>query len=79
MYSVVADGKSIYESPVLRGGGPWRRVSLSVVGVRTLVLRVADAGDGQLCESSAWGDVRVIDPLGRGVITQHDLVTILVD
>ncbi|MHC4930706.1 MAG: NPCBM/NEW2 domain-containing protein [Planctomycetota bacterium] len=64
-FEVVADGKKVYASPILRGGGVYERVALDVRGVKELKLTVNDAGDGPWGDGCAWADAKVIDKWGR--------------
>jgi hypothetical protein len=64
-FAVIADGRKIYESPLLRGGGTYKQTALDIVGVKELKLIVTDAGDGQSCDQAAWGDAKVLDADGK--------------
>ena len=56
VFQVEADGKVIYESPVMRGDSEPQRVDLDVLGVDRLTLRVTDAGDGNNSDHADWAD-----------------------
>jgi hypothetical protein len=64
-FAVLADGRCIYESPVLRGGGTYKRVTVDIPDVQELKLVVTDAADGQSCDQAAWGDAKVLDADGN--------------
>ena len=64
-FAVIADGRKIYESPLLRGGGTYKQVAMDVPDVKKLKLIVTDAGDGQSCDQAAWGDAKVLDADGN--------------
>jgi len=64
-FVVIADGRKIYESPMLRGGGTYKQTALDVTGVKELKLVVTDAGDGQSCDQAAWADAKVLDADGK--------------
>jgi hypothetical protein len=65
VFEVTADGKNVYESPILRGGGTYKQVALDVAGVKELKLICTDAGDGQSCDQAAWGDAKLTDADGN--------------
>ncbi|TDW22039.1 NPCBM/NEW2 domain-containing protein [Kribbella kalugense] len=56
VFQVEADGKVIYESPVMRGDSDPQKVDLDVLGVQQLTLRVTDAGDGNNSDHADWAD-----------------------
>ena len=59
MFSVLADGKKLFEKR-LRGGEDPARISLPVSGVRSLELRV-DAGEGfDLGDHADWADAILV-------------------
>jgi hypothetical protein len=64
-FAVIADGRKIHESPMLRGGGTYKQVALDIPEVKELKLVVTDAGDGQSCDQAAWGDAKVLDADGN--------------
>lgn len=54
VFQVEADGKVVYESPVMRGDSAPQKVDLDVLGVQQLTLRVTDAGDGNNSDHADW-------------------------
>jgi hypothetical protein len=56
VFQIEADGKLVYESPVMRGDSEPQRVDLDVLGVDQLTLRVTDAGDGNNSDHADWAD-----------------------
>jgi hypothetical protein len=64
-FAVLADGRKIHESPMLRGGGTYKQIALDIPDVKELKLIVTDAGDGQSCDQAAWGDARLLDADGK--------------
>ncbi len=56
---VKCGGKTVYESPILHGGGKGAPMSVELNGVKTFQLVISDAGDGFVCDQSAWGDAMV--------------------
>jgi hypothetical protein len=59
VFQVEADGKLLYESPVMRGDSEPQRIDLDVLGVQQLTLRVTDAGDGNNSDHADWADAVV--------------------
>ncbi|MGH3768691.1 MAG: NPCBM/NEW2 domain-containing protein [Pseudonocardiaceae bacterium] len=59
VFSVVADGVTLYSSPTLRGGGGSAVVDVDVTGRSTLHLVVSDAGDGNTYDHATWGGARL--------------------
>lgn len=54
-FRVIADGKQLFESGVVRAGEAVLRLpSLSLAGVQQLVLEVDDAGDGPVMDRANW-------------------------
>ena len=61
VFSVLGDGKKIYESPVVKGSDSApRKINVSVAGVQKLTLRVTDAGDLDLGDVANWASARVL-------------------
>ncbi len=65
VFTVTGDGKVLWESGVLRGGGQPREVSVPLNGVKTLVLAVGDAGDGIGFDHADWADARIVMTEGQ--------------
>jgi hypothetical protein len=59
VFQVEADGKLVYESPVMRGDSEPQRVELDVLGVERMTLRVTDAGGGNNSDHADWADATV--------------------
>ncbi|HEY5912247.1 MAG TPA: NPCBM/NEW2 domain-containing protein [Verrucomicrobiae bacterium] len=59
VFSIVGDGKTLWQSGVLRGGDPAKEVSVELAGIKTLILRVSDAGDGMNYDHADWGDAKI--------------------
>jgi len=55
-FSVVGDGKILWKSGVLRSGDPAEQVDVDVQGVKRLVLRVANGGDGIDFDHADWAN-----------------------
>jgi len=56
VFSVIADGKVIWTSGVIRGGDPGKVADVDLAGVKKLVLSVGDAGDGFDYDHADWAD-----------------------
>jgi alpha-galactosidase len=56
VFRVIGDGKTLWESGVLRGGAPAGDVSVALDGVKVLLLTVGDAGDGISYDHADWAD-----------------------
>lgn len=66
-FAVLADGREVFRSSVLRGGGAPVRVDAALGGARTLELLVDDAGDGPACDHADWAEAMVALPDGRAL------------
>ncbi|HOP81131.1 MAG TPA: NPCBM/NEW2 domain-containing protein, partial [Armatimonadota bacterium] len=64
-FELIADGKRIYSSPVLKGGGMYRHVKQDISGVKELKLVTNDGGNGIYGDGCAWVDTKVIDANGK--------------
>ena len=53
-FEVYADGKKIWESPVMSGLDAPRDVDVEVKGAKRLRLVVGDAGDGNKSDAADW-------------------------
>jgi hypothetical protein len=60
VFQVLADGKKLFDSGVMRGKQPAQKVSLSLDGVEELLLVVTDAGDGINSDHADWAAARLI-------------------
>lgn len=59
IFTVLADGTVLYESPVMRAGMPPRLIYVPIDDNRnSLTLRVTDAGDGQVADHAVWAMAR---------------------
>ncbi|WP_202638145.1 endo-alpha-N-acetylgalactosaminidase family protein [Bailinhaonella thermotolerans] len=58
-FSVVADGRTVAQSPVLKNTDPAWDLRADVSGARHVELRVADGGDGNGNDHASWGDARL--------------------
>lgn len=59
-FKIAGDGRTLWESGVMRRGQPAKPVDLEIKGVKSLVLLVGDAGDGTDFDHADWADARFI-------------------
>jgi alpha-galactosidase len=65
VFKVIGDGKTLWESGVLRGGDSAKEVAVALDGVKVLVLAVGDAGDGIDHDHADWADARITMKEGK--------------
>ncbi len=65
VFKVTGDGKTLWESGVMRGGDPAKEVSVGLNGVKVLVLTVGDAGDNIDYDHADWAEARIVMTDGR--------------
>lgn len=68
VFQVFVDGRKAFESGVMRGKQPPKRVLVNIEGGRELRLVVTDAGDGISCDHADWADAKLLagEPEVRG-------------
>jgi alpha-galactosidase len=59
-FNVLGDGKTLWQSGVMKGGQPAKAVDVELHGIRTLLLLVGDAGDGTDNDHANWADARFL-------------------
>ena len=59
VFRVTGDGKTLWESPLMRGGGAAKPVSVDLHGIKKLVLSVDDGGDGIDYDHADWADAQI--------------------
>ncbi len=64
-FRVSGDGRKLWESGVLRGGGHPQQVSVDLRGVKSLLLTVTDAGDGIDFDHADWADAQITMSQGK--------------
>jgi alpha-galactosidase len=79
-FQVVADGKPVFSSGVMKPGEAAKPVDVDLQGVQTLLLVVTDAGDGIACDHADWVDAQFtvvgakpmpgIAPYGEGALVK---------
>ena len=52
--------RKVFDSGVMRGRQPAKKVSVPLDGAEELLLIVTDAGDGITCDHADWADARLI-------------------
>jgi len=57
---IVVDGRKVFDSGVLRGNQPAKKVSVPLEGAEEMILIVTDADDGINCDHADWADARLI-------------------
>jgi alpha-galactosidase len=57
-FRVYADGKSLWDSGVMKAGEPARKVSVDVRGIKILILLVDSAGDGISYDHADWAEAK---------------------
>ncbi len=65
VFRVIGDGKTLWESGVLRGGNPAKEVSVPLAGVKSLILAVGDAGDDINYDHADWAEARIVMAAGK--------------
>jgi alpha-galactosidase len=65
VFKVTGDGKTLWESGVLRGGDPAKAVSVALDGVQKLVLSVGDGEDGINFDHADWADAKIVMKAGK--------------
>ena len=59
-FQAIGDGRTLWRSGVMKAGQKAKDVSLDLRGVRTLLLLVGDAGDGNSYDHADWADARFV-------------------
>ena len=57
-FRLVADGKTVWKSGLMKAGQPAKECSVELKGVKTLLLMVGDADDGSDHDHADWADAR---------------------
>ena len=60
VFEVLVDGRSVFNSGVMRENDDPKVVSVDLADVRTLTLRLGDAGDGIGYDAADWCDARLV-------------------
>jgi alpha-galactosidase len=65
IFRVAGDGKTLWESGVLRGGQAPKEVSVDLHGIKVLTLSVDDAGDGIDYDHADWANAQIFMTSGK--------------
>ena len=57
-FIVLGDGKELWRSGVMKAGETAKNVSVELAGIKTLLLKVGDAGDGISYDHADWADAK---------------------
>ena len=60
VFRVVADGKTLFDSGMMKPGDKAKAVDVDLTGAKTLLLTVDDAGDGVNYDHADWADARFV-------------------
>lgn len=58
VFKVVADGRKVFDSGVMKTGTPPKQVDVPLRGVKSLFLQVTDAGDGVEYDHADWAEAK---------------------
>jgi len=59
-FRVIADGKKLFESGVMRTGTPPAQIDVNLAGAKTLLLQATDGGDGTQFDHADWADGKLV-------------------
>ncbi len=78
-FQVVGDGKTLWESGILRGGDAAKKVEIDLRGIKTLMLRVGDAGDGMNYDHADWAAAQFVMAEGKpeSVVPPREIPVVL--
>ena len=68
VFKIVGDGKTLWESGVLKGGDPAKEVSVDLHGVNKLLLLVGDAADDMNYDHADWADAQIVMTEGKPAV-----------
>jgi alpha-galactosidase len=71
-FTVMGDGRKLFESGIMHGGDAPKSVSVDLHGVKTLLLYVGDAGDGIDHDHADWADAKIVMTEGKPVVLDPD-------
>src|SRR5882724_9279231 len=57
-FKVLGDGKILWQSGVMKAGAGAQSFTVNLAGVKTLLLKVGDAGDGISYDHADWADAK---------------------
>lgn len=59
-FAIYGDGKRLWRTKTLRSGSAAQALDLDLSGVKQLVLRVGDGGDGNGSDHADWADAKIV-------------------
>jgi len=59
IFVIIADGKEIAKTPVMRKGDAAQLISVDVTDIKQLTLQVGDGGDGENNDHADWADAQL--------------------
>ncbi|HET7625766.1 MAG TPA: NPCBM/NEW2 domain-containing protein [Verrucomicrobiae bacterium] len=71
-FFVIGDGKILWQSGVMRAGEPAKSCDVKLAGVKTLTLKVGDAGDGISFDHADWADAKIEMPENQSAFAVSD-------
>ncbi len=79
VFKIVADGRKVLDSGVMKPGQPAKRVDLDLRGVKLLLLSVSDGGDGISFDHADWADAHflVSGPKPKAIAAPREEAVIL--
>ncbi len=66
-FEVYTDGNRIFESGVMRKDTPAKQVNVALSGVKELILKVSDGGDGRNYDHADWAEAKIVTAGARPV------------
>ena len=60
VFKIVGDGKTLWQSGVMKPGQPAKAVDVDIKGIQKLILMAGDAGDGINYDHADWADARFV-------------------
>jgi alpha-galactosidase len=73
-FSLIADGKTLWSSGVMLAGDAAKHCEADLSGVKTLVLKVGDAGDGISFDHADWADAKFETASATTFVTTGELI-----
>jgi alpha-galactosidase len=59
VFTLIVDGKSVAETPVMKGGDAPKPIGSGLAGAKRLILQVGDAGDGISSDHADWAGAMI--------------------
>jgi len=66
-FIVAGDGKTLWQSGVMHASEPAKTCTVDLTGVKTMVLQVSDAGDGNVSDHADWANAKFEMTAGKPV------------